>query len=89
MSFNIPNMAGSVIGVTGAWSRDAIIALGWLTACGARKARVNGNGQPMAVADAFYNGNRTWATPTAWSVTGYAQFAVNPQVTLGCRRLVR
>jgi hypothetical protein len=44
--------------------------------------QINGNGQGMALADAFANGNGTWATPEAWSVTGYASFAVSPTVTL-------
>jgi hypothetical protein len=82
--FNIPNLAGSAIGVTGAWSRNATWYSGipdgmW----GEPLEQVNGNGQGMPIADAFSNGNGTWATPTAWSVTGWAQFAATPTVTLG------
>jgi hypothetical protein len=44
---------------------------------------VNGNGQAMAIADAFDNGDGTWATPQAWSITGWAAFQVTPQVNLG------
>ena len=84
VSFNIPNMAGSMIGVTGAYSRNATWYSGipdgmW----GDAGQAISGNGQGMAIGDAFDNGNGTWAVPTAWSVTAYAQFAVNPQVTLG------
>ena len=84
VSFNIPNMAGSTIGVTGAWSKNAVWYSGipdgmW----GDAGQAISGNGQGMALGDAFDNGNGTWARPTAWSITGYAQFAVNPTVTLG------
>jgi len=83
VSFNIPNMAGSIIGVTGAWSRNAIVYSGLVDGMWGEEGAVNGNGQAMAVADTFAQNNGTWATPEAWSVTGWAQFAVNPQVTLG------
>ena len=83
VSFNIPNMSGTTIGVTGAWSRNAIVASGLPDGIWGEQGAVNYNGQAMALGDAFYNGGGTWAIPTAWSVTGYAQFALNPQVTLG------
>jgi hypothetical protein len=83
VSFNIPNMAGSVIGVTGSWSRNAIVYSGLIDGMWGEEGAVNGNGQAMAVADTFANNNGGWAVPEAWSVTGWAQFAVNPQVTLG------
>ena len=83
VTFNIPNLAGSVIGVTGAWSKNAIVASGLVDGMWGEEGAVNGNGQPMAVADAFSNGNGSWATPTAWSVTAWANFVVNAQVTAG------
>ena len=84
VSFNIPSMAGSVVGVTGAWSRNAL----WFSGIpdgmwGEFGSQVNGNGQGSAWGDAFSNGNGTWATPTAWTITGWANFAINPQITLG------
>jgi hypothetical protein len=82
VSFNIPSFAGASVGVTGAWSQNAIVYSGLPDAMWGEQGAVNGNGQAMAMGDAFSNGDGTWATPQAWSVTGYAQFVVNPQVTL-------
>jgi hypothetical protein len=83
VSFNIPSMPGTIIGVTGAWSKNAIVASGLPDGMWGEQGCANGNGQCMAMGDAFANGNNTWATPTAWSVTGWAQFQINPQVSLG------
>ena len=82
VQFNIPNFAGSQIGVTGAWSRNAAWYSGIPDGMWGEDGAVNGNGQAMAIGDAYDNGNGTWAVPTLWSVTGYSQFTVNPQVTL-------
>ena len=83
VSFNIPSMAGTTVGFTGAWSRNAIVYSGLPDGMWGEQGAVNGNGQAMALGDAFANGNGTFATPTAWSVSGWAQFHVNPQVSLG------
>ena len=83
VSFNIPSMAGTTIGVTGSWSRNAIVYSGLPDGMWGEQGAVNYNGQAMALGDAFYNGGGTWANPTAWSVTGWAQFAASPTVTLG------
>jgi hypothetical protein len=84
VSFNIPSFAGASVGVTGAYSKNAVLYSGLVDGVwGDGGQAISGNGQGMALGDAFYNGGGTWATPTAWSVTGYAQFTVNPQVTLG------
>jgi hypothetical protein len=83
VSFNVPNMAGSVIGLTGVWSRNSIDDSGFVDGMWGEEGAVNGNGQPMAIADAFSNGNGSWATPDAWTVTGWANFTINPQVTIG------
>jgi len=83
VSFNIPNMAGSVIGVTGSWSKNAAWYSGIPDGMWGENGAVNGNGQAMLIGDAFDNGTGNWSSPTAWSVTGWANFAVNPQVTLG------
>jgi hypothetical protein len=81
VSFNIPSMAGTSIGLTGAWSRNAIVYSGLPDAMWGEQGAVNGNGQAMALGDAYYNGNGTWSTPEAWSISAYAQFVINPQVT--------
>ena len=81
VQFNIPSMAGTSIGITGAWSRNAVWYSGIPDAMWGENGAVNGNGQSMAIGDAFYNGNGTWATPEAWSISAYTQFVINPQVT--------
>ena len=58
VSFNIPNMAGAMIGLTGAWSQNAITASGLPDGMWGENGAVNGNGQAMALGDAFYNGAR-------------------------------
>jgi len=83
VTFNIPNMAGSMIGVTGSWSQNADRYGGLPDAMNGEEGSVNGNGQNMAIADAFLNGNGSWATPTSWSVSAWGAFQVTPQVNLG------
>ena len=82
VQFNIPSFAGASIGVTGVWSQNATWYSGIPDAMWGEDGATNGNGQAMAVGDAFSNGDGTWAKPTAWSVMGYGQFVVNPQITL-------
>ncbi len=82
VQFNIPSIAGATVGLTGAWSQNAVWYSGIPDAMWGENGAVGGNGQAMAIGDAFYNGNGTWATPDAWSISGYTQFVVNPQITL-------
>jgi hypothetical protein len=83
VQFNIPSVAGATVGVTGAWSRNAIWYSGIPDGLWGEDGAANGNGQAMAIGDAFYNGaGLGWATPEAWSISGYGQLVVNPQVTL-------
>jgi hypothetical protein len=83
VSFNIPSLPGTIIGVTGAWSKNAIVASGLSGGMWGEQGCANGNGQCIAMGDAFANGNGTWASPEAWTVTGWAQVQINPQVSLG------
>jgi len=84
ISFNIPNLpAGSMIGVTGSWSQNADRYGGLPDAQNGEEGSVNGNGQNMAIADAFLNDNGSWATPTSWSISGYGAFQITPQFNLG------
>ncbi len=83
VSWNFPNMPGSVIGITGAWSRNATWYSGLQDGMWGENGAVNGNGQAMAIGDAFSNGDGSWATPEAWSISAWANFAVSPQVTIG------
>jgi hypothetical protein len=81
VSFNIPNIAGAMVGLTGAWTQNATAYTG--IGEGMWDGTPNDNGQAQAFGDAFNNGDGTWATPTAWSITGWTQFNASPQVTLG------
>ena len=83
VTFNIPNLAGSMIGVTGSWSQNASRYGGLPDAMNGEEGSVNGNGQNMAIGDAFLNSNGSWATPTSWSVSAWGAFQVTPQVNLG------
>lgn len=83
VTVNIPNLSGATFNVTGAWSKNATWYSGLLDGMwGEPGQQVNYNGQGAALADAFYNGNGTWATPTAWTITSWGQFNLNPDVTL-------
>jgi hypothetical protein len=84
VTFNIPNLpAGSMIGVTGSYSQNASRYGGLPDAMNGEEGSVNGNGQNMAIADSFLNGDGSWATPTSWSVSAWGAFQVTPQVNLG------
>jgi hypothetical protein len=83
VSFNIPQLAGSVIGITGSYAQNATWYSGIPDAMWGENGQVNGNGIPMAIGDAYLNSDGSWATPTSWSVTGWAAFQVSPQVNLG------
>ena len=82
--FNIPSVSGGQLGLTGAWSKNAAWYSGIPDGMWGENGAVNGNGQALAIGDAFYNGTPAtgWATPTAWSVTGWAQFNASSTVTL-------
>ncbi|MBV8474242.1 MAG: hypothetical protein JO107_13590, partial [Hyphomicrobiales bacterium] len=43
---------------------------------------VNGNGIAMPVSDAFSNGNGTWATPEAYSLTAISEFHLGPTFSI-------
>jgi Porin subfamily len=81
VSFNIPSMAGSMVGLTGVWSHEAM----WYSGLpdGMWDGTPNDNGLTMIFGDAISNSDGTWSKPDAWSVTGWAAFQINPQVNLG------
>jgi len=68
--------------VTGAYSQNAV----WYGGMGAGEmmwgegGQVNGNGQPMYLADAFFNPlTNQWSQPRAWSVTALLEHHFTPQ----------
>ncbi len=68
--------------ITGAYGQSAV----WYTGMGPGEmmwgegGQVNGNGQPMYLADAFFNQlTNQWSTPRSWSVTGLLEHHFTPQ----------
>ena len=80
---NLPSLgAGDDVLVTGAYSQSAV----WYGGMGGGEmmwgeaGQVNGNGQPMYLADAFFNPlTNQWSTPTAWSITALLEHHFTPQ----------
>jgi porin-like protein len=66
--------------VTGAYSRSATWYSGLSDAMDSENGAVNGNGQPMELADAFFNPlTNSWSSPTAWSVSALLEHHINQQ----------
>ena len=56
---------------TGSYTRNATWYSGLPDAMNGENGQVNGNGQPMFLADAYFNPlTNQWSSPTAWSVSG-------------------
>ena len=63
--------AGDDILFTGSYTRNATWYPGLPDAMNGENGQVNGNGQPMFLADAYFNPlTNQWSSPTAWSVSG-------------------
>jgi hypothetical protein len=66
--------------LTGSYTRNAVWYSGIPDGMWGENGQVNGNGQPMYVADAFFNPiKNTWAAPTAWSVSGLVEHHFTPR----------
>ncbi|HEY1941242.1 MAG TPA: porin [Roseiarcus sp.] len=70
--------AGDNIQLQGVYSENAIWYSGVSDAMWGENGATNGNGIAMPVTDAFSNGNGTWATPDAWSLTALGEFHLGP-----------
>jgi hypothetical protein len=70
--------AGDNIQLQGVFSRNAIWYSGVSDAMWGEQGMTNGNGIAMPVTDAFSNGDGTWATPDAWSLTALGEFHLGP-----------
>jgi Porin subfamily len=81
VKFNLPTIgAGDNILFTGSWTRNAVWYSGLPDMMWGENGQVNGNGQPMYLADAFFNPlTNQWSTPTAWSVSGLFEHHFTPQ----------
>jgi hypothetical protein len=65
--------------LSGAYSQSAIIYSGINDGMWSENGQVNGNGQPMLGADAFFNpATNQWSSPRAWSVLGLVEHHWTP-----------
>jgi hypothetical protein len=71
--------AGDDIVLTGVYSQNAVWYSGLMDAMNGENGQVNGNGQPMILADAYFNPlTNSWSTPRAWSVSGLLEHHWTP-----------
>ena len=72
---------GDDIILTGSYTRNAVWYSGLPDAMNGELGQVNGNGQPMYLADAYFNPlTNQWSTPTAWSVSGLLEHHWTPTI---------
>jgi hypothetical protein len=84
VAINLPTLgAGDQILLTGAWSRNAVWFSGLPDGLFGENGAVNGNGQQMALADTYENpSGASFATPTAWSISGEFDHHFSPEITV-------
>ncbi len=83
LKFNLPTLgAGDNIQLQGVYSENAIWYSGVSDGMWGENGAVNGNGIAMPVSDAFSNGNGTWATPEAYSLTAISEFHIGPNFAI-------
>ena len=71
--------SGDDILFTGSYTQNATWYSGLPDAMNGENGQVNGNGQPMFLADAYFNPlTNSWSTPTAWSVSGLLEHHWTP-----------
>jgi hypothetical protein len=80
VKINLPSFgAGDDLVLTGSFTRNAVWYSGLPDAQNGEDGQVNGNGQPMFMADSYFNPlTNSWATPTAWSVSGLLEHHWTP-----------
>ncbi len=78
---NLPSLGdGDDVLFTGAFTQNATWYSGLPDGMWAENGQVNGNGQPMYLADAFFIPvTNAWAKPTAWSVSTLIEHHFTPQ----------
>src|ERR1700722_11745029 len=94
LKFNVPSFGpGDNIQFQADWTRNAAWYSGLPDAFGGEAQGIlgagtltlgpNGNGLGPVLLDTWSNGNGTWATPTAWSVSGLMEHHFSPVFWLG------
>jgi len=67
--------------VTGVYSQSAVWYSGLLDGMWGENGQTNGNGQPMFLADSFFNPvTNSWSTPRAWSVSALLEHHWTPTI---------
>jgi Porin subfamily len=73
--------AGDDLLLTGVYSQSAVWYSGLLDGMWGENGQTNGNGQPMFLADAFFNPvSNQWSTPRAWSVSALLEHHWTPTI---------
>ena len=82
MKYNLPSFgAGDDVILTGSYTKNAVWYSGIPDAMNGENGQVNGNGQPMILADSYFNPlTNNWSTPTAWSVSGLLEHHWTPTI---------
>jgi hypothetical protein len=71
--------AGDDIVLTGVYTQNAVWYSGLPDAQNGENGQVNGNGQPMILADAYFNPlTNSWSTPRAWTVSALLEHHWTP-----------
>ena len=79
VKFNLPWNPGDTFLLTGAYSQNATWYSGLADGMWTENGQVNGNGQPMFLADGFFNPmTNQWSTPRAWSVAAILEHHWSP-----------
>jgi hypothetical protein len=84
VKINLPSFgAGDDALITGSYTQSAVWYSGLPDMMWGENGQVNGNGQPMYMADAYFNPlTNQWSKPTAWSVTALIEHHFTPQFYL-------
>jgi hypothetical protein len=82
VKINLPSFgAGDDFILTGAYTQNAVWYSGLPDAMNGENGQVNGNGQPMTLADAYFNPlTNSWSAPRAWSVSGLLEHHWTPTI---------
>jgi hypothetical protein len=78
---NLPSFGtGDDFLLTGSYTHNAVLYSGLPDMMWGENGQVNGNGQPMFLADAFFNPiTNQWSDPTAWSISALFEHHFTPQ----------
>jgi Porin subfamily len=83
VKFNVPSFGpGDNFQLQGVYTQNAFWYSGIPDGMWGENGQVNGNGISMAAADAWSNGDGSFASPHAWSIEGFYEHHIGPTWTL-------